>query len=643
MGLAEALKHLRSLVYVDLSHNVSARDPSVLLQLQNMSNLQVLRFRNCQFRDSDMEILGASVGICVRSLDVRGNQLTDASVRTLLHHCFAARETSDRSIGTRSRASSGVMIEDWADWPSGLARPDAKILDEFRDESLNAKFVKRLTTGVVCRLPSQDLRHTGLTHLYIADNHLSVEGVSSLIKSKQLCVLDVGHFDTSKLLSRPRGTSSSSPPTSFGGRRASLPGAEKLTPVLERYGRKLTYLRLHYSIVTTIAPTKDENTLPKGRDPKGRELAGDDQRQELGSARSAFELPTGEPAPRYELPGDGMHIVLTPAIGERPPLDAVDEMPIARRGSIDAPEVVAAADDDEPLFLSVTGLGTVAQVSNERVAIQSTKLRNPKANCRDKSKTVDVVGDAENQCENLTSRQGGKPHGLLPGMLPQLRTIVLTGVPCNDSSETIKFLINFIRACASEAEIAELQAGIESIHPNIPRFSHVHKTKPSARDIFGLQRIILEMGPPGSPNSSKGSFPSWAPLTPQHPFRSKSSTEDPDSEALWSAQENDFSFFDNDEECGLPAKEKLRLPLATLSEKVVMPADDDLSGPLRTLQKPSSTDPKTDVVQALADFRRDRKAAYENALRHGTRYVDGYWSGEVKIVRWHSRIKNRAD
>ena len=350
-GLTEALKHFEALVYVDLSSNVSARDRLVLSQFEKMPNLQVLRLRNCQLRDFDIEILANVLRLCVRSLDIRDNHLTDTSVRTLLHYCFETGEKPVQSVGTRRRATSGVVMEDCADWPSGIARPNARILDEFRDESLNEHFVRRLTNDIVTRLPSQDLQRTGITHLYVAGNHLSVEGVSSLIRSKQLYVLDIGRFETLKILNRPRGMSSSSPPSSDG-HRILLPGAEKLTPVLEEFGYKLTYLRLHHSVVTKIAPAKDEHRLSKADT-----LEGDGHRHELDSEPVIPELPTEEAAPRYELAGDAMHIVLSPAVGEKPYLEAGEEEPNARRGSVLAPEVVAEAYQDERPVLSATGLG----------------------------------------------------------------------------------------------------------------------------------------------------------------------------------------------------------------------------------------------------------------------------------------------
>ena len=620
-GLAEALRHCSNLVYMDISNNVSARDHTVLRQLQNMPNLQVLRMRNCQLRDTDIEVLGVSIGIRVRSLDVRGNHLTDASIRTLLQRCFKVKEVPEQPFGSRLSASSGVIVEDWADWPSGFARPNVRILDEFRDESLNEHFIGRLTRGIVSRLPSQDLQQAGLTHLYIADNYLSVEGVSSLIKSKQLCVLDVGHLDTAKVIRSPRGLSLLSHASSSQGPRVPIPGAEKLVPVLQNCGNEMTYLRIHHSVVTKPVPANHDEALPKAK--KSEENS---QRQELDATEYNFEMPTDEPAPRYELAGDSMHIVITPALGAKPSLDEGEDTSTARGGGIFAPEVVSETDNDDlhPV-LSATGFGTVAQASN-----MSAPERPKSIDTRTDSRHGNHVIETER--DNSVSPNVERPHGLLPGMLPQLRTLVLTDVPCSGNSKIAESLINFIRASSSsEAVFAEPEC------LNINRASAVDKARTSARDSFNLQRVVLEMGPSDSTGSSVASHPS---STPRSFSRTKSATEDPDSEALWSAQENDFSFFDNDEECGLLSREQPHRPLSTLPETIPMPSNEVVPEHSPTVQQPSSTDRGIDIVQALASYRRERKAAFEDALNRGIRHVDGYWSGEVKIVRWHARTKD---
>lgn len=275
-GLAEGLAHLPNLAFLDLSGNSSARDRSVLSQFCRMHDLHILRLQNCQLRDSDMQVLAPSIGLRVRSLDLCSNNLTNNGIRNLLEHCFRTR-------GTRSRTTSGVVVEDSAVWPHGTARPNTKILDEFRDEALNERFVKRLTSGIINRLPSQDLRESGITHLYLAHNHLSGESILNLVKVAQLYVLDIGSLNTSKLLNKPRTTPSSSPP-SVEDYPPSLYGAEELAPILANSGEALTYLRLHHSVVSLPARPKEEATKRESA-----ELESCMPRDELDSPHSCME------------------------------------------------------------------------------------------------------------------------------------------------------------------------------------------------------------------------------------------------------------------------------------------------------------------------------------------------------------------
>ena len=618
-SLAEALVHFAGLVYLDLSGNSSARDFLVLSKLRNMSSLHVLRLQNCQMKDSDMDVFGKSIGRRVRSLDLCNNFLTDSGVRTLLQHCFHSR-------GSRSRASSGFMNEDSADWPVGIARPDAKILDDFRDDTLSENLVKRLTNGPVNRLPSQDLRQTGVTHFYVAGNNLSVEGVSSLIRNALLYVLDVGPLQTSKIISKPRTTSSSSPPTSAG-YRIHLPGAGKLVPILDEYGSDLRYLRLHHSVVT-------EEAAPKSaRDScKSVELEASDACNELDSTPVVPELPIDEPAPRYELPGDAMQIILSPPTGKPPLLDTAEEMPAAKRGSVFAPEVTNSLikGNYADRVLTSTDSGSVAQAMNGISAdepqdtLQSSHGDDPGA----KSRSAEI----QELLHGLRSQEEDGQHGLLPEMLPQLRTLVLTSVPCFDNARvTIDFLIRFIKLCARIAEIARLEALLK--HESL----RIAKYPVSSGNRFSLQKIVLEMSVPNSIDIRHRLNSPQTPHAPSSAFRTKSSTEDADSEAFWLAQENDFSFFDDDEECGLPSKEAYHFPLSTLSEKMAIASDAHQEEPLPTLEDAQRVNPGVDVVQELSNFRKDRKAAYERAVSLGKYYVEGYWPGEIKILRWNAK------
>ena len=632
-GLVEALTHFPNLAFLDLSNTLAARDRIVLTTLRNLPLIQVLRLRNIHLKDEDIEILADSIGIRVRSLDIQGNHLTDHSVRTLLSKCFQVDDQSNGLSEDRPTPSSNLALEDW---PAGFVRPDPAVLDEFKDESYDERFVRRLTTGIVSRLPYEDLPHSGITHLHIADNNLTMEGVAALVMSKKLYVLDAGTVNTGKTVKDSRPQSSG-----IDARCIRFPGAEKLTPALAKYAEKMTFLRLHHAVITENTPPKDENpawaVCELGTGTMKQELEGpvpselDAVVHEMDATPPLYEIDNEEARPRYELPGDSTYVMISPSIGKKPSLSEEESRPQPRRGSAFAPEVVEAeeSNDDESPLLTATGLGPMAQAVN---GVSSP--RNPLPRESDAEAFTIGKGNAdmqrtliESQRAKLRSSRLDKPHGMFPGMLPKLRTITLTDVPCFEKSRhAVDALIQFIRDCASEAELADLQARLEAgpLHKSGQRYPGRSSYKP--REIFALQRLVLEM------SSSEPSCVAKGITVSKYAKRTKSSTEDPDSEAFWSAAENDFTFFDDDEECGLPSIEPdSYVPYASLNEKMTIPASPTNKSP--ALWRSTANEPLIDVVQELAKFRKERQAVYEEATKRGVRYVDGYWPGEVKIIR----------
>ncbi|MCJ1286187.1 hypothetical protein MMC26_005532 [Xylographa opegraphella] len=646
-SLAEAFLHWPNLVFLDLSDTVAARDNAVLSSLHFMNALQILKLRNIQLRDENIEVLADAIGLRVRSLDIRDNKVTDTSVRILLNKCV---HTTRDIQALQSRTSRGLNGAGEEDWPSGVARPDFHLLNEFRGEDIDERFLRRLTQGVVDRLPSEDLPSTGLTHLYIANNFITVEGVASLVRSRNLHLLDAGTADTVKALGVPRTRSSFSQPPGYS---MGLPGAEKLAPVLERFASKnLTYLRLHHAVVTETALYKDDVLLPTELPADNAVTAeldsAESSRYELDGEAPVYELAaSGVATPRYELPGDSMHVLVSPAIGD-PPVPNFEELAISgmRRGPSFAPEVLEGPEfaerEEEPVVLTATGLGNLAQAVNgiggrgtgDGGESLSTE---PLTNCGDSGDggyMAARIAAIEQQRRDLRAHSSENPQGLYPGALPALRTLVLTDVPCVDRKQhVVTSLKRFIADCATEHRLATIQASLEQPRlyvPGKPRSAHLqHRT----RELFALRRLVLEMAPPvpgavaTTTSSSSGVDTPTSPRTPT-PQRTwslnRSSTEDADTEAFWAAQAHDFSFF-GDEECGLPAAEPgLRLPM---SEEKMVPA------PLQ--QRPERADPEGgfDVVRVLAQWRRERKGVFEGGGRGGGRFVDGYWPGEVRVVR----------
>ncbi|GME42580.1 Beta-lactamase-related protein [Neofusicoccum parvum] len=93
-GLAEALQHFPALLYLDLSKTKSAKGADVLSVLKFCHSLRVLKLRSLALKDAEIEALATAVKTRLKSLDVRDNQLTDASARLLLDNCFNIKRKS---------------------------------------------------------------------------------------------------------------------------------------------------------------------------------------------------------------------------------------------------------------------------------------------------------------------------------------------------------------------------------------------------------------------------------------------------------------------------------------------------------------------------------------------------------------------
>lgn len=613
-GLAQFLVHFPNLVYLSLSNTFAARDKSVLSNLKYLPNLQVLKLRQLNLRDEDIDTLAAAVGIHVRSLDVRDNLLTDRSVETLLQFCFIAPGVND---GLGNNREGALLTAGLEDWPAGIARPAPHLLADFRDEALDEHFIKRLATASIGRLPSEDLPLSGITHLYIAENRISTAGLIKLIETGRLFVLDAGSIKE----------------VSHTDVLTTAPGAEKLVPVIEKHcSENLTSLRIHHAVVTTKLLAKDIGLAP----PVLIELRAEDHRFELPTLPSAFELGTVANTPIYELPGDTLHLVVTTAPGE----ETQKSHQILPSPGTAAPEAVGEAcfKGEEASIIISTGLSSMAQAVNGTGGDDDTS---------DHIHTTELsLSLIQEQRQQLRSRQDDNPYALLPGNLPKLKTLTLTDVPSHDPDDHIaKALIQFIAGCATEAKLAALETELLEHHkPNCQRSTGNTK---DPHNIFALSRIVLEMSHATS-SSSKTS-------TPRHQYQFRSITGEPDCENLTTAAQNDFSFTTNDadEECGQLAIDSNRPPsLSILTEKMLVSSTtDDDSGADATLTQTSSGYHKSsassrrpqslqldlgkDVRQELVNFRTRRKAEYEDTRQRGAGAgaVSGYWPGEVNIVR----------
>lgn len=679
-GLAETILRFPRLTYLDLSYTKSARDQSVLSSLSQLEHLQVLKLRGIGLKDTDAEFLANAIGTRTRFLDVRNNMLTDMAVRSLLQASF---NPPDQPVGRGIRQSGNSPDH------APPATQQSRQSEFLKSPDLDEQFLKFLAQPGSNHPWIEDLPHTGITHLYIANNPITVEGVAGLLASSRLHVLDVGTVNTADVIHK---TAS---------RHGICPGAEKLVPILGNIaGDKLTYFRAHHAVVTAEPPAKD--SAAKGEFIPELPSSSEVRREaELDASQEIHELP-GENLPVFELADTSISdsqgsTVTTPVPRLKNPYED-EPLPAVRRGSAFAPEVVLEPSDDSNTMTSngftnslpyqENDEGTLQSISTLSVLDDSSMASIPQ--CSSPISTDDP--QAQRIQELLAKRprnqslplRGGKesrfPY-LHPSHIPHLEALVLTDVPSHilPNSPILYTLTRFITACSNEALLATLQAGSDYSLP--PGQARMRAEQERSRTLFGLRRIVLEV----TPTDSSTRLTTWKPGV------QTSSTGDRDSEALWAAAADDFSFFE-EMECGIPENDPGKyFPMAVLNEKVsLMPSDDDASthsgaeSPLpsrhisqksatsavRSMPSPSRPVPKgsqptllkeIDLVAELAAFRRAKKVEYEQAVRrergrrstNGTgissvpaattpqtsmqtsmaQFVEGHWKGEIKIVR----------
>lgn len=618
-GLAHALKRFESLMYLDLSHTYPARDASVMQAFRKLSGLQVLKLRGISLRDEEIEVLAWAIGRRVRSLDLRDNYVTDRGVRMLLDGCFTSHTSSPKD--------GNVNVPNGARSPSLLSYLGAEMLEIYQSDDFEGFLRGTFTGAFVSRLAIEDAPEGGITHLYVSNNKVSVEGASGLIRSGRLHVLDIGTVSgTIEHHPSPSGDEQSH-------LELQLPGAEKLTPVLYEHARDgLTYLKVGHSLITKDVPNIYSDRVVPGRIELANTELPDLPRDalELDGSRidaESFELPTDEQTPRYELEADPMQFVVVPAENE----DRSSRE--ARRGSAFAPEVFddLAEDVDTMKLLSptspftegtvsATGFGTMSSVSPVQTP---TTTFAPNSPLRPRS----FSGVATERTARLNAHSS-QNHNLHPAMLPHLRTLIISDFPpFSEDKEATDRLIRFIKNCSQEAHLARAQAKLDySLPPG--RRGQSSALRHSADRIFALKRIVLEMAPEHAKDGFGQASP-WQHLT------TRSMTEDRDSEALWSAAETDFSFFGEEDECAFPSIESGRFagPAASVEKEVAF--GNNLGSPSPPHQVKPPPKPRIDNVAILSAFRQDRKLAHQRSLAAGIAEpeIEGFWEGAIQVVR----------
>lgn len=411
-----------------------------------------------------------------------------------------------------------------------------------------------------------------------------------------------------------------------------LPGAEKLVPVLQdKASKNLTHLRIDHTVATaTLDIAKELKEKDKvvanrvelpGELSKAAELDSTSRAvfeaagsktyaSELPQENAIFEMDAAPAYPRAELPGDIIHFAISPPIGDIPSASVEEVAPPVRGEGAMAPEVVTQdepvshnEDDsgDEAVVLNATGSGlgrdattattstdstfsTVSSLSQATIAdverpapLQIRKTMNIGMKS---AQTVRRLSKSKSQhyaeIDKLTECRPRPPVTKFhPSFLPHLRTLILTNLPPQvpASSDVIGNLKCLIAACAAEARLAVLRAHTNYSLP--PGRTRQDAERHHARTLFALQVIVLEINPEPEHGLRRG----WK-HTRQRLNISKSSTGDPDSEALWSAADDDFSFFgeegEESNECGIYDQEPDKYYPTTIpyDDKILVSSDD---------------------------------------------------------------------
>lgn len=245
-GLAQALGRFESLLYLDFSYTTAARDQGVLAVLRKFSGLQVLKLRGIGLRDEEAEMLAKAIGLRVRSLDVRNNRISDVGARMLLEHCFKP------SAGHAQGSKSGQHL------PEGPPYMGSEMLRIYQGTEFETYLRKAFTGSFVSKLTIEDAPEGGITHLYIADNYVTVDAVAALVGSGRLHCLDEGPLGAS---ARHQTTMLSASSTA----ESTTPHVEKLTGVLSGQVKdNLRFLRIDHRLITEAATKTDSRKTEAG-------------------------------------------------------------------------------------------------------------------------------------------------------------------------------------------------------------------------------------------------------------------------------------------------------------------------------------------------------------------------------------------
>jgi len=490
--------------------------------------------------------------------------------------------------------------------------------------------------------------------LYLAGNFLTIEELSKTLSYPNIEYLDCGSLNCSQ---RHQDMLSPGSPGADR-RRFSAAEIDKISPALfSEAFRNVKSLRIHHSIITSRPFSGKDVPMAE----QCFELHSEDLRHELDSREimspdMVFELDdtsvkdTGEatdanapsPVPSTGSTAEPHHTFepdsaddVGPALSLPPPAQVKDNF---ADGLIDIyahlrnnrssrkrllpkisitsnPVRVSLAQEDSPSQFRTTTSPFSLPARPETfhynyTAGEDRRWHEAEQNSSSPTSTEETLNEVIQRRHRIEARER-HPGRFKPSLLPNLKTLTLTDVPCMTRRQgVIDSLISFIQECAEEEEMARLEY-----------LDKPQGNDKSAKGIFKLQRLVLEMSstpePPIAPRSPAGKRNSFT----------KSSTEDHDSEMFMEASETDFSFFGEDDGGLIVSDGRIDAPMRVDDGMIVN----------NFLGSPTDQRQAKDVVSELAGFRRGEKAKHEAAVEFGGCSIDtaliGHWRGEVKVVK----------
>ncbi len=173
-SLSDALDCLPGLIYLDFTDTCAVNDINILEQIGSEArfpNLEILKLRNIYLDSIGLKYVTKGLGTRVWSLDVRGNWLDDVAVEFLINDCFLPRQ----------HVSPLSYHQEQMDHMTGAGPADDMV-----------GVIRRLASGPSSQGPRR--HQSGITHLYICDNRVSVRGANLLLGMWRLIALDFGEL-----------------------------------------------------------------------------------------------------------------------------------------------------------------------------------------------------------------------------------------------------------------------------------------------------------------------------------------------------------------------------------------------------------------------------------------------------------------